>query len=84
MRSGSSPAETGKVCVNVSTADSETQGLRESELGLDSRLATPLPGRGHCEWTNALTIVVAIRFLAQNKFGLKQTAETDGAHTDGI
>lgn len=29
---------------------------------------------GHCEWRNALTIVLAIRFLAQNKFGLKRTA----------
>lgn len=28
---------------------------------------------------NALTIVLAIRFLAQNKFGLKQTAKTDGS-----
>lgn len=67
LRSRSSPAR---------SADRE---IRTQTLG-QTGLVTPLNWRGHCEWRNALTIVLAIRFLAQNKFGLKQTAETDGAH----
>lgn len=55
---------------------------RQAERDSYNRTGARLDLWGHCEWRNALTIVLAIRFLAQNKFGLKQTAATDGAETE--